>query len=188
VKRPVGLIVGAVAATLVLAAVSTVALAAMTGAFRSERVSPDGRCEVPELAGTVVDVTLTDSRGMGRMMGDGYGRVGGSMRVLTRQRSVPAGTVSFRVANRGDLAHELVVVPLTEGRQAGERPAGNDGRVNEGDRVGEVSRSCDTGRGDGINSGSAGWATLDLPAGEYELLCNLPGHYASGMFTTLRVQ
>lgn len=34
---------------------------------------------------------------------------------------------------------------------------------------------------------TAGWTTLDLPAGRYELICNLPGHYAAGMYTELTV-
>ncbi len=41
--------------------------------------------------------------------------------------------------------------------------------------------------GDGIAPGAASWVTLHLDAGRYELICNLPGHYAAGMFTELDV-
>ena len=30
--------------------------------------------------------------------------------------------------------------------------------------------------------------TLTLAPGRYELICNLPGHYAAGMFTELTVR
>lgn len=43
------------------------------------------------------------------------------------------------------------------------------------------------GEGDGIAADSTGWVTLHLPAGRYELVCNLPGHYAAGRYTELDV-
>ena len=47
--------------------------------------------------------------------------------------------------------------------------------------------TCGAGAGDGIDPGSIGWVTLNLPPGTYELLCNLPGHYAAGMYTELTI-
>ena len=41
------------------------------------------------------------------------------------------------------------------------------------------------GAGQGIRPGSSGWVTLTLAPGHYELVCNLPGHYAAGMHTEL---
>ncbi|MEV6160217.1 plastocyanin/azurin family copper-binding protein [Nonomuraea sp. NPDC052129] len=35
--------------------------------------------------------------------------------------------------------------------------------------------------------GSAGWVTLTLHPGRYELLCNFPGHYAAGMHAAFDV-
>jgi hypothetical protein len=32
------------------------------------------------------------------------------------------------------------------------------------------------------------WVTLHLAPGRYELICNLPGHYAAGMFAELDVR
>lgn len=34
---------------------------------------------------------------------------------------------------------------------------------------------------------ASGWVTLDLPAGDYELVSNLAGQYAAGMYVELRV-
>ena len=183
-QRPsLRLIAAATGVVLVLAAGSTVAFAAARGAFRSTSVAPNGQCSFPAVAGAVVNVELANMGGP-MMMG---GAVGGTMRVLTSRQQVPAGTVSLRVANVGSLVHELVVLPLASGQQAGQRPGGADGKVDESGGVGESSRTCGAGAGDGINPGAIGWVTLTLPPGKYELVCNLPGHYAAGMYTELQV-
>jgi len=92
--------------------------------------------------------------GMSSMMG---GTAPSDARMMLRAwpTSVPAGQVSFVVANLGW-------------------------------RTGEVSASCGADAGEGITSGSAGWTTLRLPPGRYELVCNLPNHYAAGMYQELR--
>jgi uncharacterized cupredoxin-like copper-binding protein len=64
---------------------------------------------------------------------------------------------------------------------------GIDNKVDETGSVGEASKSCGSGAGDDLDPGSIGWVTLHLAAGNYELICNLPGHYAAGMSTQLTV-
>jgi uncharacterized cupredoxin-like copper-binding protein len=172
------------AAVVLAAAVSTVGLAAASGARHSGRRAPSGACAAPNLPGTVVDVHLMNMGGRMSMMS---GAMGGMMAVAASRPTVPAGTVSFRVANVGSLVHELVILPLATGGGAGRRAVGTDNRVDETGSAGEASRSCGSGSGDGIAPGALGWVTLELPAGDYELLCNLPGHYAAGMHTTLHV-
>jgi len=188
VRRPnVRLVVAATLAAIVLAAGSTVGLAAASGAFSSPSASRT-RCTVPTLAGTVVDVTLTD---MGAMMGGPMmsGRRGsrGMARVFASPGVVGAGTVSLRVVNQGAQTHELVVLPLPAGQAAGTRAVGTDGQVDEAGSLGEASRTCGAGAGDGIAADAAGWVTLTLEPGRYELVCNLPGHYAAGMYAELDV-
>ena len=178
------LVVPVAIAVLVLAGASTVAVAAATGGFRSTGTAPNGECSAPGLSGTVVNVHLVDMGG--RMMMGGWG--GGMMRVLTSRAQVPAGTVSFRVINTGSLVHELVVIPLTSGQGVGERAVGADGRVDETGSVGEASKTCGAGAGDGINPGAIGWVTLTLAPGNYELVCNLHGHYGAGMYAFLAVR
>lgn len=134
---------------------------------------------VPQLDGTTVQVTALD---MGSMMG---GR--GHMGLVLDRASAPTGTVSLVLANAGRRAHELVVLPLADGQQVGSRTVGSDGTVDESGSLGEASRSGAAGTGDGIEPGTAGWTTLNLPAGRYELICNLPGHYAAGMYAQLTV-
>lgn len=137
-------------------------------------------CESPvSLAGTRVEVTLGDM-GMMKMM-RGVAPMGARMRLLASSTKAPAGKVTLVVSNRGWRTHELVVLPLAAGVPAGQRPVGANGRVSEAESLGEASSSCGAGSGEGITSGSAGWTTLTLPAGRYELVCNLRNHYANGM-------
>ncbi|TAM90561.1 MAG: hypothetical protein EPN43_05455 [Jatrophihabitans sp.] len=190
-----GLLIAA-AAVVVLAVVSTVVLAAAAGgpdhAYRPWSASARGaECTAPALPGAIVTVRLAD---MGQMMSrGGMSRDGwrslraGMMRVVASPASAPAGTVSLIAANTGYLTHELLVLPPRAGQQAGTRTVGADGRVDEAGSSGEASASCAAGAGDGIAAGSDGWVTVHLPAGRYELVCNLPGHYAAGMYTELDV-
>ncbi|HZV25271.1 MAG TPA: hypothetical protein VFG00_03185 [Acidothermaceae bacterium] len=142
--------------------------------------------------GAVVDVSLIDMGGAGSMMMRG-GQSGwrswqpGMMRVTASTGAVAGPMVSLWVSNVGLITHELVVLPLPAGQPVGVRQAGSDGKVDEAGSAGEVSASCAQGPGDGLRPGSTGWATLTLPTGRYELLCNLPGHYQAGMYTELDI-
>ncbi|MET8808461.1 sulfocyanin-like copper-binding protein [Streptomyces sp. NPDC004546] len=109
------------------------------------------------------------------------------MRLAAHPTTVPAGKVTVRVINAGTLKHEVIVLPLPAGQAAGQRAIGSDGRVSEAGSLGEASRTCGSGAGDGIASGAAAWTTVMLRSGRYELLCNVPGHYAAGMYTELDV-
>jgi len=75
-----------------------------------------------------------------------------------------------------------VVMPLADGQSAGQRIVGSDGEVDETGSLGEVSNNCASGVGEVILSGARGWTTLTLNPGRYELICNLPNHYAAGMY------
>lgn len=200
-RREVRLLIVVIAAAVVLGVLSTLGMAVATGAFAhppSWASSPrEARCDVPALPGTVVNVAVTD---MGGMMPGPYQPgpganpawwhprgMGGMMQIFATPENVPRGTVSIRVFNTGGWTHELVVLPLPVGQGIGQRPIGADGKVNEGGSVGEASRTCGAGPGDGIGSGAAGWTTLTLEPSRYELVCNIPGHYASGMYTELDV-
>ncbi len=143
-------------------------------------------CSAPSsLPGTTVYVMVGDM-GMTRMMG-GVAPLGGQMMLRAAPSTVPAGHVSFEVANMGWRSHEMVVLPLPPGQSAGRRVPGADGRVDETGSLGEASASCAGGSGEGIESGSLGWVTLTLPPGSYELVCNLKNHYANGMYQAFTV-
>ena len=146
----------------------------------------DSRCAAPSsLPGTAVRVVLADM-GMSSMMG-GTAPRSARMMLRTDLVSVPAGQVSFVAVNRGWRVHELVVLPLAAGAQAGQLAIGSAGKVDEAGSLGEASASCVEGTGEGITSGASGWMTLTLPAGRYELICNMENHYADGMHQELDV-
>ena len=143
-------------------------------------------CSVPpSLPGRTVQVTLVDM-GMNRMMG-GTAPQGARMALRATPMTVAAGPVSLVGSNRGWRTHELVILPLAEGASAGQRVVGTDGKVAEDGSLGEASKSCAKGTGDGIESSAVGWITLTLPHGRYELICNLTNHYADGMHQELTV-
>jgi uncharacterized cupredoxin-like copper-binding protein len=150
------------------------------GPFGGIRSGPT--CSAPALPGQPVDVVLSD---MGGMMGGGM--MGGHMlNVVASPPSVAAGDVSFRVWNAGMMVHEIVVMPMQPGGP-GSRVAGTDGKVSEDGSLGEASNSCGEGAGDGIKPGASSWVTLQLTPGRYELMCNIAGHYAMGIYTQLDV-
>ena len=195
----------AAAATVALTAASVTAVAATrgtsgphwatTGMMRGPAAAAAG-CQVPaSLPGARVTVVLADMGG--GMMGGGYGggwmmggrsmMRGGPMMLHATPQTVPAGTVTLVAVNHGTRIHELVVLPLAAGASVGARSVGADNTVDEAGSVGEASNACGAGSGDGITAGTAGWVTLQLKPGRYELVCNLPGHYAAGMYTELDV-
>jgi hypothetical protein len=198
-RHDVRMLAAGAAAAVVLGVATTAALAFAVSSGPSTFPSPSRtRCAVPPLAGAVVKVTLTDMgammdhpRGPGPTMGDwgpGPHRGGrGMMRVFVTPGVVPHGTASLRAVNSGAWTHELIVMPLPAGQRIGQRPIGANGKVDETGSLGEASRACAAGTGDGITAGATGWTTLTLKPGRYELICNLPGHYAAGMYTELDV-
>lgn len=143
-------------------------------------------CSAPaSLPGTTVRVKLGDM-GMTQMMG-GTAPMGAQMRLRATPATEPAGPISLVVSNLGWRTHELVIFPLATGAVVGQRVPGSDGKVSETGSVGEASRSCGNGAGGGLASGSVGWVTVTLTPGRYELLCNLPNHYADGMHQELTI-
>ena len=184
---------GVAAAALTLSACGPVA--ATSGVHMGSGMGGPGSmysrltCTAPaQLPRSTVLVTLSDM-GMSRMMS---GTAPRSARMLLR--AVPARVaagdgvkVTLVARNMGWRTHELVVLPLSADASAGQRIPGADGRVDEAGSLGEASKSCGSGAGDGIAAGATGWVTLTLDPGRYELICNLPNHYADGMYQELIV-
>ena len=81
-----------------------------------------------------------------------------------------AGKVTFSVTNDGAIPHEFVVVKTD--KKAGALLKGS--RADETGNVGELSEKV-------LTVGTKKDLTLDLKAGHYALICNLPGHYQGGM-------
>ncbi len=91
------------------------------------------------------------------------------------------GSISFEVNNEGPSTHEFVVFATDLAPDA--LPVGSDGNVDEeGEGVTHIDEIED------IGSGCQAALTLDLDAGNYVLICNLPGHYAAGMHAAFTVK
>jgi uncharacterized cupredoxin-like copper-binding protein len=88
--------------------------------------------------------------------------------------SAPAGEVTFDVSNDAEQTHEFVVFQTD--LPPDQLPTNEDGDVDEeGEGVTLVDEIED------IEGGSSQSLTVNLEAGSYVLICNLPGHYQQGM-------
>lgn len=118
------------------------------------------------------------------------------------QTTVEPGTVTFAVTNVGELTHEFIVYSNPDDVVTGGLPI--NAELDEADLVEEnivgaapyatppiVPSDKEPGDADHRIPGG-GWGaelTVDLPAGKYILLCNLPGHYAGGkQYSALTVE
>jgi uncharacterized cupredoxin-like copper-binding protein len=92
---------------------------------------------------------------------------------------LPAGRTEFRVRNTGSIQHQLVI--LRTGLDPGELPV-RDAEVRT--HAPGVTLVKQTKR---IKAGRSLEVTARLRPGSYVLICNVPGHYQSGMRTALKV-
>ena len=177
-----------IAAAAILATASVLAVAAAGGGFGRTARSPlqSSPCSVPALSGTVIDATLINMGGP-MMGGPGNSVIGGMMRLTLDHNTVPHGQVSFLAINGGNITHELIVLPLPTNQIVGTRPIGPDAKIDETGTLGEASNTCAQDSGNGIAPGASSWATVTLAPGQYEIVCNLAGHYAAGMYAQLTV-
>ena len=97
--------------------------------------------------------------------------------------SVPAGSVTFDVANDGTVTHEFVV--LQTDTPAAEIPIGSF--EGEQDRIDEDTAGTNVGETGDMEAGATQTLTIDLAPGHYVFVCNLPGHYGQGMHTDFTV-
>jgi len=90
--------------------------------------------------------------------------------------TVKAGHNVFAVRNRASMIHDLVVINTDLAPNA--LPM-DGGKAKEDGKVGGVAN---------ISAGVSRKLVLDLPAGHYVLICNVPGHYQLGMRAALTVE
>lgn len=102
------------------------------------------------------------------------------IRVDTAQ--VPAGRVRFVTTNVGQLEHELIV--LRTDLPADQLPYSEAKQTAEEEEAGEVLGELEP---EDLPPGKTAEMTLELPAGHYVLLCNIPTHYRLGMHLDFRV-
>lgn len=135
---------------------------------------------------------MGQGQGYGERYGQGYGRGGGmmggmmgggmmgGMSLRANVSSVKAGKVTFDVTNLSrSILHEMVVVAVENPNTL--LPYDYDtGQIPEK----QVKMLGET---DEMEPNAEKMITLDLKPGTYLLICNVPGHYAAGMWTSLTV-
>lgn len=137
-------------------------------------------------ASTVVQISLWD-KGANMPMSTGilYGTPGldtskATMGIRSSPETVKAGEITFNVTNDSkDTVHEMIVMYLAD-------PAQPLPYINAENRVDE-DRAGDKGEVSELDPGAAGKLTVALKPGKYLLICNVPGHYAAGMWSEFTV-
>jgi uncharacterized cupredoxin-like copper-binding protein len=115
-------------------------------------------------SGTEADVVVT-------MQDDG---------ITLSNDSPPAGELTFEGANEGTMTHEFEIFLVPEGVDANDLPVEDNTAL--ADEMLEVIDEVED-----IAPGTSATLQVDLEAGNYAVLCNLPGHYANGMHATFTV-
>ena len=114
-----------------------------------------------------------------------YGKSGldtskATMGIRPSPATVKAGDITFNVTNDSkDTVHEMIVMYLADPAQA--LPY-----INTENRVDE-DKAGDKGEVSELDPGASGKLTVTLKPGKYLLICNVPGHYAAGMWSEFTV-
>jgi uncharacterized cupredoxin-like copper-binding protein len=114
--------------------------------------------------GTTVNVTLSE------------------FKVELDKTEIPAGNVTFQVKNTGALVHEFVVFKTDDAEDKLPVESG-ESEVDEDD-----SSLTSMGEVEDVPVGGSKSFSADLAAGKYVAICNVEGHYMSGMHIAFTVQ
>ena len=93
-----------------------------------------------------------------------------------------AGPTAIEAPNEGTVEHELVVFKTN--MDPAKLPTEASGEVDE-EKMDKIAESA--GEIPDVEAGETKSAQFELTPGRYVIFCNLPGHYASGMYGTLTV-
>lgn len=134
------------------------------------------------LAATVLFVLLACQRRRGESVTTVNVELG-EYYIKPDKSEVPAGKVRFVAKNVGQLEHELIV--LKTELAADQLPYNEKEQKAEEEQAGQVLGEIEP---DELPPGKSAEMTLDLAAGHYVLLCNLPEHYKNGMRIDFRAR
>lgn len=113
--------------------------------------------------------------------GDSMGGIATTLKdfaITPAATSASAGEITFDVKNDGPSDHEMVIIKTD--LAADELPTDSTGAVIE-DEVEAIDEVEDVAPGSSVS------LSVNLEAGSYVLVCNLPGHYAAGMSAAFTV-
>lgn len=121
--------------------------------------------------------------GGGTPMGEPSNKIAGSVQewsVVTTSSRAYEGDVTFAITNFGTIQHEFLVVKTDI--EPGKIPLGDENRFDEDAEGIEVIDEIAE-----FEVNTTGLLKVNLAAGNYQLLCNIAGHYPAGMFTAFEV-
>jgi uncharacterized cupredoxin-like copper-binding protein len=98
-----------------------------------------------------------------------------------KDATAKAGSVTINAPNEGQVPHELML--LKTNVDPAKLPTAADGGVEE--KTHEAAE--ENGEIADVAAGETGSGTFDLTPGKWVVFCNLPGHYAQGMYGSLTV-
>jgi len=91
--------------------------------------------------------------------------------------SAPAGKLRVTAKNAGKAPHEFVVIKTDKAPNA--LPTKSNGQASEAGAIGEIEEQA---------PGKSATHSFSLKSGKYVYICNVPGHYRSGMYGKLTVK
>jgi uncharacterized cupredoxin-like copper-binding protein len=157
------------ALTVLITALTVLALAGCSNS-KSTGTSSGGQ------SGGGVTVTTAASGGPTVVNVVGGEKPDGKYYLTVTPGSVKAGKTTITFKNAGTKVHEVVV--LKTDMPAGNLKVGANHEVSEDASVGEDSET---------DPGKTKSTTINLPAGNYVLVCNIERHYEKGMYAALTV-
>lgn len=166
--------------TAVLALVAGIMpLAMTTGAFAATTITVS-LWDTGDHAMDMLDQAKPMGMGlMHKMMMSGDMKMG-AMGITASATEIPAGDVTFTVTNDSkSMIHEMVLSAVTD--PEAELPYLVDEMKVDEDAAGHLGEVAE------LDPGKSGELTLTLEPGDYLLFCNIPGHYALGMWTLITV-
>lgn len=101
-----------------------------------------------------------------------------------KSATAQAGPTTIEAPNEGSVEHELVLFK-TDANPA-DLPTDAEGNVDESKL--EQEGAEEEGEIEDVEPGETKSAEFDLTPGKYVMVCNVPGHYAQGMYGTLTVE
>jgi uncharacterized cupredoxin-like copper-binding protein len=130
------------------------------------------------------DTTTTQAQttGQGAPQGGGVEIKMGDYFFDPKDAKAKSGSATIDAPNEGKVEHELVLFKTN--LDPAKLPTASDGSVDEekldkeAEEIGEIPD---------VEPGETGSGTFDLTPGKYAMFCNLPGHYAQGMYGSLTV-
>lgn len=140
----------------------------------------------PALAAATVKAELWD-KGADMQMMTGMGMsmhgdmMNATMGIKLSADSAPAGEITFTATNTSkEVIHEMVLAPVASPDEV--LPYDETMQKVDEDAAGHLGEVAE------LDPGASGSLTLTMKPGLYILYCNIPGHYASGMWTLFTVK